>query len=160
MDLKQITCESSSFVVRRVTGIAFARLIHHYFGNTKVVLIDGEKRYEFVADQRWLDLNRVQRLKLSEDDVVDFFHHVRYCQNAICVEAGKRSDVVHPLLKTGSLPGDLDAVALRSVFASRRWGDYIEFEKGEFGEFIDACKPFFSWFTEHPEDWVWPQTNY
>lgn len=154
------TCEDYAFIVRRSVGWVFGTLMHHYFGDATIILVgagEDQKDLKFAPTQEWLKEKHVSKYGVSKDEADKFTSHVKNCKNPLCIEADRRLKMVAPLFSSGELPGGeatSNAIALLSVFTPKALGSEMRLkEESGLGDFIRATKPFFKWFTEHPEDW-------
>ena len=150
-------CEKSAAAIKRASGWTFADLFNHYFGDGTVVFVgegtDGAD-IAFAATSNWLKANHCQNFDITPEIGREMHKHVERCQCPDCSQAKERMSALLPLLKSGLPTG----VALASVFESKGCGSCVRFSrKNGFGEAIDTLVPFFKWFTDDRDFWVWPK---
>lgn len=154
----EVSCEEAAAGIERAAGWVFADLLHHYFGATTIVLVEegeGGADLELSISQDWLETNHANRFGFTRDKAQLFTKHIESCTDPKCVKARERLDSVQPLFASRSLPEGA-VLALTGVFSSRRSGEKCRLIRGNgYGKAIDGLKPFFFWFIDDRDFWIW-----
>ena|SRR3989338_6759660 len=150
------TCDDNAFGVRAIAGFSFAKMFHHLFWDSTLVLA-GEGRdggdLRFSAKDKWMEVNQLATLGISQNDGGEFLEHVKGCASTQCIEAKRHFDLVFELLKSGRLPGGEAFAILAAIERSVR-RDIRVSRKNGFGDGIDQIKPFIFAILDHPDDWT------
>lgn len=151
--IEQVSCEQASIAIKAIAGWLFAHFINHLIGDGTLVLKGEGKNGEdikFAPTHAWLERNHVSRLGVTPELGQVLSKHIRICDHPGCVIARDRLDSVPALFKKDT-PGMssffITATVMKTGFPLIR--------KDGFGDSIDELKPFFEWFTEERDFWVW-----
>ena len=150
------TCEESARAINRATGWTFADIFNHYFGNGTLILVgEGENGtdIEFTATNNWLKANHCQNFDITPEIGHEMHEHIEHCSCPLCSQAKEMMEALLPLFNNGLPPG----IALASVFESRGQSSRTRLSRQNgLGEEIDMLLPFFKWFINHRDFWLWP----
>ena len=151
-------CEDLSAILVQATGWMFGKLLHHYFLDVEVVLVEAHPKggaLYLKITSKWLETNDPRKLGVTSERVGEVLQHAKQCPSDCCRKAYAWSVEASPFLADGTLPGG-NCKALSSVFRSEFRGLYTPLHRcGGHSEVMDALAPFFQRFEEYHDHWKW-----